>query len=74
MKKFNLDFNYELCKACSLCVEFCPKKILYLDKDKINKHGYNIISVTDMDKCIGCMFCATMCPDSVIGIKRITDE
>ncbi len=69
MPKGNVKFDYDKCKGCLLCVEFCPKDILYQDKKELNKSGYNIIKVTDMDQCIGCGLCAVMCPDSVITVE-----
>ncbi len=69
MPKGKVTFNYELCKGCLLCVDVCPTKILYQDKETLNKKGYNIIKVSDPDKCIGCGFCAMMCPDSVIKVE-----
>lgn len=65
-----LTFKSEKCKGCGLCVEFCPKKILVLSKDKINKKGYHPVEVTDESKCIACGFCATMCPDCIITIEK----
>lgn len=38
-----------------------------------NNKGYNIITVVDPDKCIGCAFCAIMCPDSVITVEKIKE-
>lgn len=70
MAKGKVYFDYELCKGCNLCVEYCPVRILELDRTKTNKKGYNIINVVDPDKCIGCAFCAMMCPDSVITVER----
>jgi len=58
------------CKGCSLCVNFCPKKILEIDKHKVNSKGYNPTSCTDASQCIGCAFCATVCPDMVIEVFR----
>ena len=70
MAKGKLTFNEEFCKSCGLCVNVCPKKILYINTDVINKKGYNPVSVTDMDACIACSSCALMCPDAVIGIEK----
>ena len=63
-------FNEEICKGCGLCETVCPKKIVAISKDKLNKKGYNPAGVTDIDKCIGCAFCATMCPDCIITVER----
>ncbi|MCK5732500.1 MAG: 4Fe-4S binding protein [Tenericutes bacterium] len=69
MPKGKVIFDYEICKGCGLCVEYCPTNILYQDVDTLNKKGYNIIKVSEPDKCIGCAFCAMMCPDSVITVE-----
>lgn len=63
-------FDEELCKGCNLCIEVCPKKIIVIREDIINKKGYNPAGVIEMDKCIGCAFCATMCPDCVITVYK----
>ncbi len=69
MPKGKVYFDEERCKGCLLCVEYCPKHILYQDMDTLNKNGYNIIRVSEPDQCIGCAFCAMMCPDSVIKVE-----
>lgn len=66
----NLTFRDDLCKGCGLCVNACPKKILQLDKDRLNSKGYHPVSCVDMNSCIGCAFCAVQCPDSVIKVER----
>ncbi len=58
------------CKGCSLCVSVCPKKILDIDKSKVNAKGYFPACCVDESKCIGCAFCATICPDSVIEVFK----
>lgn len=70
MAKGRIEFDYQKCKACIMCVNFCPTKILELDRTQINTRGYHIIKVTDPEKCIGCGFCALMCPDSVITVYK----
>jgi 2-oxoglutarate ferredoxin oxidoreductase subunit delta len=71
MAKGKVTFDYAYCKGCNLCVEYCPVHILELDTYKTNEKGYNIVNVIEPDKCIGCAFCALMCPDSVITVKRV---
>ena len=63
-------FETDRCKGCGLCVEACPKHLLVLAQDKLNKKGHAPAEMTDMTKCIGCAFCATMCPDCVITVER----
>lgn len=66
----NITFNQDLCKGCELCVGVCPKKIVAIDKEKINLKGYNPAGVTDKEKCIACGQCALICPDVVIKIEK----
>lgn len=70
MAKGKVSFNEDRCKGCGLCIEACPVKILQIDKNKINKKGYNPAVVVDEEKCVGCASCATMCPDVVITVER----
>jgi len=65
-----ITFDEEKCKGCELCVIACPKKIIAIDKDKINKKGYNPAGVKDIDSCIACAQCAIICPHVVIYIEN----
>ena len=65
-----VSFKTDFCKGCGLCVNACPKQILILAKDNINKKGHHPVEVTEQEKCIGCAFCATMCPDCIITVER----
>lgn len=65
-----LTFNIDLCKGCGLCVSACPKGLLVISKEKINKKGHSPAEIIDQEKCIGCAFCATMCPDCVITVEK----
>ena len=65
-----VPFNTDFCQGCGLCVEVCPRKILVISRDKINKKGHNPAEITDQSKCIACAFCATMCPDCVITVEK----
>jgi 2-oxoglutarate ferredoxin oxidoreductase subunit delta len=59
-----------VCKGCGLCVPVCPKKILFIDRSRINGRGYNPSAVSDMSSCLACAMCATICPDSAIRVER----
>ena len=65
-----LTFKTDLCKGCGLCVNVCPKKVLALATDKINKKGHNPVEAVNEADCIGCACGATMCPDCIIKVER----
>ena len=69
--KFNVTFNVERCKGCEICVEFCPNKILWLDRNYLNQAGIHPAMITNQEECIGCTNCALMCPDAIISIEKI---
>lgn len=70
MAKGRVSFRTQRCKACELCVKFCPQHSLALDKTMINSSGYHPITVVKPESCIGCGICAMMCPDLVIAVER----
>jgi 2-oxoglutarate ferredoxin oxidoreductase subunit delta len=41
-----------------------------LDTSHINKKGYHAAHCISMEECIGCAFCATMCPDVAITVEK----
>ncbi len=65
-----LTFKTDSCKGCGLCVDACPKNVLALAKDQINKKGHHPVVAERPDDCIGCAFCATMCPDCIIKVEK----
>lgn len=68
MPKVTVDEN--VCKGCGLCTTACPRKIMALDSDRLNKKGYHPAHVTEMEKCIGCAMCAIICPDIAITVEK----
>ena len=65
-----LTFNSDFCKGCGLCVEACPKGLLYIDKNSLNFKGYNYAAISDQSACIGCALCESMCPDCIIKVEK----
>jgi 2-oxoglutarate ferredoxin oxidoreductase subunit delta len=53
------------CKGCSICVEFCPTKVLAM-----HPSGNRPIIVAP-EKCTACHFCDTHCPDLAISVQKI---
>lgn len=60
----------DTCKGCGLCTTVCPKKILEIDKEKLNSKGYHPAGCIDEDACIGCASCAKICPDVAIEVEK----
>jgi dihydropyrimidine dehydrogenase (NAD+) subunit PreT len=58
-----LTVNRSWCKACDLCVQVCPTRILALDAS-------GRIMVSDISRCIFCGLCALRCPDYVFVLER----
>jgi len=65
-----VSFRTDSCKGCGLCVDACPKGLLQISKDKINKKGHHPAEIVKPDECVGCASCALMCPDCVIKVER----
>ena len=65
-----LTFDRDRCKGCELCVTVCPKHILAIDMNTLNRKGYHPAGVTDIDQCIACAGCAKICPDSIITVEK----
>ena len=70
LAKGKLIIRADRCKGCELCVSVCPKNILALEEDKVNKKGYHNVYVKNPDECIACASCALMCPDGIINVYK----
>ena len=68
-KQFKVVFDRERYKGCEFCRAFCPKKIIEMDT-QVNAKGYCPARITQQEECIGCLSCATVCPDCAIEIYQ----
>jgi 2-oxoglutarate ferredoxin oxidoreductase subunit delta len=59
--------NPDYCKGCSICIVFCPKKVLQLS-NHINARGYVLPEAVDIDACTQCKLCEIVCPDLAIAV------
>jgi len=50
------------CKACGICIAFCPAEVF-----EESKTGAPVIK--NPDACTGCRFCEFHCPDFAISIQ-----
>ena len=55
------------CRACSLCVDICPTKVL--ENDSAGK-----ARVKTEEDCIGCTSCAYLCPSRCIVVSEIVEQ
>ncbi len=57
-----IDIFKAWCKACGICVAFCPREVLAIDEE-----GYPVVK--DLDACTGCGWCEIRCPDFAITVE-----
>jgi 2-oxoglutarate ferredoxin oxidoreductase subunit delta len=67
--KGRIEVNDQICKACELCIAFCPKEVIALAPDRINARGYHPAELAS-DECTGCGICSMVCPEAAITIYR----
>ena len=51
------------CKKCGICVAFCPKQVLAIDKS-----SYPVVKYPE--SCTGCGLCEIRCPDFAIVVHK----
>ncbi|EAJ1261776.1 2-oxoglutarate:acceptor oxidoreductase, delta subunit [Campylobacter lari] len=57
------------CKACNICVSYCPAGVLAM-RDEISAVLGQMIEVVHPDSCIGCSECESHCPDFAIFVAK----
>ncbi len=62
-QKTRIIVKEDWCKACGICINYCPKKVL-VASEKGRPVAKNI------DDCIQCMLCELRCPDFAIRVEN----
>jgi 2-oxoglutarate ferredoxin oxidoreductase subunit delta len=62
-REFEIDIYRAWCKACGICVAFCPAQVFGRGEE-----GYP--EVRDPEACIGCGWCEIHCPDFAITVHE----
>ncbi|AJB45498.1 4Fe-4S binding protein [Campylobacter fetus] len=57
------------CKACDICVSYCPAGVLGMKEDIHAVQGM-MIEVVHPESCIGCRDCELHCPDFAIYVAE----
>ena len=60
-KKKKLIINKDWCKGCGICIAFCPKGVLVMDK--AGKACW-----AHPEKCKNCGLCELRCPDIALEL------
>ena len=64
--------NEKRCKACNICVSYCPAGVLDMRDDEHAILG-QMIEVVYPNSCIGCNECELHCPDFAIYVAKRGD-
>jgi 2-oxoglutarate ferredoxin oxidoreductase subunit delta len=67
-----VEVDANRCKACGLCMEFCPKDC-FEKGHGLNPLGFVPIRYREDSDCTACGNCAWMCPDMALRIWALDE-
>ncbi len=60
----SVEFDYEKCSGCSICVEACPADSILFENKK------PFLKPSGANECIACGDCVAICPEGAIRVSR----
>lgn len=60
---YKIEVNYDWCKGCELCIEFCPFDVLEADEEGKPR-------IVRLEACTNCKLCELHCPDLAILVRE----
>ena len=66
-REYGINIYRDWCKACGLCVAFCPRQCLGLD-------AAGLPVVENSQRCNGCRWCELHCPDFAICVREVVHD
>lgn len=61
-----IKIDKKRCKACYLCIDVCPKKLIKKGSEANSLGHFPVEFVDPEHTCLGCAVCAMRCPDMAI--------
>ncbi|MDR2573717.1 MAG: 4Fe-4S dicluster domain-containing protein [Desulfovibrio sp.] len=71
-KRFSVQVESKLCKACLYCVASCNKGVFEQGK-ALNPQGYEYVTAVHSGECVGCLTCIGICPDFAVTVSELPD-
>ena len=73
MAKGGINIDYNLCKGCGPCVEFCNQDCITMTMEKLTAAGQPQASFSKPENCNACCICAWLCPDFAIEVYKYVE-
>ena len=65
--RYQISVNSSWCKACGICIGFCPTAALARDRS-------GKAEAIRPENCTGCGLCERLCPDLAVEVRRSGGE
>ena len=69
VQRFNVSIYRSWCKACGICVNFCPHNVFVRERER--DLGQEFPLIAQPIECTGCQQCVLHCPDFAIRVDKI---